>query len=143
MGGNNVKDRDDAKDAKDSDDFEVSFILSRDELYTLVLLSGEPSEAGRDFVAGVLAGAVQNDLLGLVEKKMAHEQNGKILLEPVVRMLGAAVCKADKVDVAESKGKKSKNDGIYTIYSPWLKLRCERYARIADCIKLTPLKPGT
>ena len=115
------------------DDFEVSFIFSRDELYTLILLYGEPSEAGQTFIAEALAKAVPNDLLGLIDKKMAYEQNGKISIEPVIRMLGASICKADKIDAISS--------GIYIIYSPWIKVRCEPYSKIENCIKLTPIKP--
>ena len=116
-----------------SDDFEISFIFTRDELYTLILLHGEPAEAGKRFIAEALAKAAPSDLLGLVDKKMAHEQNGKIAIEPVIRMLGAAICKADRIDHA--------NDDIYIIYSPWITVKCERYPKIENCMKLTPVKP--
>jgi len=31
-----------------------------------------------------------------------EKQDGKILIEPVIRMLGAAICKADKIDLIDS-----------------------------------------
>jgi len=121
-----------------NDDFEVSFIFSIDELYTLMLSSGEPSEAGKNFINEVLAGAVQSDLSELPAKKMAYEQDGKIFIEPVIRMLGASICKAEKIDFIDSE---DKNGGVYIISSKWVKVKCERYLKIDGCVKLTPLKP--
>ena len=63
---------------------------------------------------------------------MAYEQNGKMLIEPVIRMLGAAICKTNRIDF---------ENGIYIITSQWIKVKCEKYSKIVNCIKLTPIKP--
>ena len=126
------------KNKNGDDGLEVSFMLSRDELYTLVLLSGEPTEAGKYFISEALAGASPDDLSGLIEKKMAHGHGEKIVVEPVIRMLGASICKAEKIDFINLG---NESGGTYVVCSPWIKIRCEPYPRIENCLKLTPEKP--
>jgi len=120
------------------DDFEVSFIFTYDELYTLILLSGELTESGKIFTEKAIAGAVENDLSNLTNKKMAHMRDGKMSVEPIIRMLGAAICKADSLEIIDPADK----DGnvAYIISSPWIKIKCENYSKAANHIKLTPLK---
>lgn len=114
------------------DSIEISFIMSRDELYTLILLNGEPSEWGKNFVETELGGAQKNNLLNLADKRMASFRDGKLFIEPVIRMMGAAICKTYKTE---------KMDGVYIIYSQWINIRYEIYSQIEGYVRLTPIKP--
>jgi len=110
---------------------DVSFILSSDELYTLIYLAPEVSAAGRRFSDEALEGAEICDLSGLVEKNLAHRVGDELDLEPVLRMVAGAVSNADS---AEFHG------NVWSIRSPWVSLLCERYAYHENSWKITPLK---
>jgi len=110
---------------------DVSFILSSDELYTLIFLATETSEAGQKFSDEALAGAEICDLSGLVEKNLARRVEDELDLEPVLRMVANAISNADSADL---RGE------VWDISSPWVSLLCERYAYHENHWKITPLK---
>ena len=110
---------------------EVSFLLSLDELYTLIALTPEVSKAGRRFCDEALSGAEICDLSGLVEKKLAHRMEDELVIEPVLRMVCGAISKADSAEV---------NGEAWSICSPWVALQCEKYAYHEDHWKITPVK---
>jgi len=113
---------------------EVSFILSSDELYTLILLSGEMTEAGQQFCDKTLHDAQANDLSGLIEKNLAKKVEDELELEPVLRMISSAISQADNTEL---------NNGVWSIRSPWVDLRCEKYQFNENHWKITPVNTGT
>lgn len=110
---------------------DVSFILSSDELYTLIFLTPEVTEAGRRFSDEALSDAIVCDLSGLVEKNLARRVKDELDLEPVLRLVADAVSNADSVEF---------NGEIWSIRSARLSLLCQRYAYHENHWKITPLK---
>jgi hypothetical protein len=110
---------------------DVSFILSSDELYTLISLIPDATSDGQGFVKEALVGAVICDLSGLVNKKLANHIEEEIDIEPVVRMVISAIAKANSV---------KHNEGVWTIKSSWIALICEKYFYNDNHWKITPLK---
>ena len=112
---------------------EVSFILSNDELYTLISLIPVRTEAGARFVEEALSGAQLCNLNGLLEKKLARRADGELELElaPVVRMLSDAIARADS----------AKNHfGSWEIRSQWVSLRCAACPHQENHLIITPLE---
>lgn len=110
---------------------DVSFILSSDELYTLMLLAPEISENGRRFIDEALAGAKICDLSGLVEKNLARRVDDELDLEPVLRLIADSISNA---------GNAQPDAEVWNISSPWVSLVCERYAYHENHWKITPVK---
>jgi len=112
---------------------DVSFILSSDELYTLISLAPQVSDAGQKFYTDALSGAIICDLSGLVKKKLAHHIEDEIDIEPVLRMVSDAISQADSIET---------DKGVWKIKSPWVSLVCERYVYHENHWKITPVKGG-
>jgi len=110
---------------------DVSFILSSDELYTLISLMPVRTEAGARFVKEALSGARLCDLSGLLEKKLARQVGGELELAAVVRMLSDAISRADSA---------LNHDGVWEIITPWVSIRCEDYPYQDSHFKITPLE---
>jgi len=110
---------------------DVSFILSSDELYTLISLAPQLSNAGQQFYTDALSGAIICDLSGLVEKKLAHRIEDEIDVEPVLKMISDAISKADSIET---------ENGVWKIKSPWVALVCERYIYHENHWRITPVK---
>ena len=110
---------------------EVSFILSAEEFFTLTSLVSDVTEAGERFRNEALCGAEICDLSGLIEKNMARQVDDELVLEPVLRMISSAVLEADSAEV---------NDGIWSIRSQWVELRCEKYLYHENHWKITPVQ---
>jgi len=110
---------------------DISFILSLDELFTLISLSGAKSDAGKHFVEEALPGAAFCDTNGLVEKKFAKMTDGELDLVPVLRMVADAIAKANSI-VQRGEG--------WDIRSPWVSLHCERSIYCEGHMKITPMK---
>ena len=110
---------------------DVSFILSSDELYTLMFLAPEISEAGRSFINKALTGAEICDLSGLVEKSLARRVEDELDLEPVLRLIADALSNA---------GNARLNGEVWSISSPWVSLLCEKYTYNDNHWKITPVK---
>ena len=109
---------------------DISFILTSDEIFTLMSLLPDRTEGGERFAAEALPDAKQCDLSSLADKKLAKLTNGELELAPVIRMMADAIARADSV---EAKG------DIWNIDSPWVSLRCEKYLYQDGCWKITPL----
>jgi hypothetical protein len=112
---------------------DVSFILSADEIYTLMSYANNPSEAGRKFADAVLSEAKLCDLNGLVEKQLAKHIAGELDLAPVIRMVADALACADRSEL---------HGDVWNIQSSWVSLRCEKYPYKEKHYKITPLKEG-
>jgi len=110
---------------------EVSFILSKDELYTLISIMGERTVAGKRFVEQALTDAVLCDLSGLADKALGRTTKDGIELETVTRMIVDAIAKADR---AELFGE------IWKIDAPWLSLECECCQYREGHWKVTPIR---
>ena len=110
---------------------DISFILSADEIFTLISLMPGQTEAGGRFVKNALPGAAMCDLSGLAEKKLARMVDGEMILTPAVRMVVDAITRADSAEY---------NDNAWDIRSPWISLRCESYPYLDSHWKITPLK---
>jgi len=112
---------------------DVSFILSADELYTLISLIPDMTISGKHFCDEALAGAEICDLSGLIHKNMAKQVEDELELEPVLRMISSAVSKATSAE---------HHDGIWSIRSEWIDLRCEKYPYHDNHWKVTPVNSG-
>jgi len=112
-------------------EMDVSFILSTDELFTLISQMSNQTQAGKAFVDKALAGAQISDLSMLPEKNLARVDGEELTLAPVVQMLIDAISNASR---AEYNGKH------WEIDSGWVILQCERYPFIEEHWKLTPKK---
>jgi len=110
---------------------EVSFILSSDEVLTLMSLAPELTEAGQRFKDEALSDAKICDLSGLVDKNLAHRINDELDIDPVIRMISSAISRADKI---EPQG------DTWHIQSPWAALLCEKYPYHENHWKITPVK---
>ena len=110
---------------------DVSFILSGDEIFTLMGLFSGHTEVGERFAAGALVGAEICDLSSLVEKKLAKRVGDSLEIEPVVRMVADAMARADSA---------TNKDDKWEIDSPWISLQCEQYPYQANHWKITPLQ---
>jgi len=110
---------------------DVSFILSDDELYTLLYLAPEKTEAGQRFIDEALSGAEICDLTGLTEKNLARIIEDEIELESVLRLVTGAISKATEV---------KKQGEAWFIGSPWVNLLCEDYRYNDKHRKITPVK---
>lgn len=110
---------------------DVSFLLSYDELFTLMTLSPEVSAAGRRFTESALPGAEMCDLTGLVEKKLARWVGSELEIASVVRMASDAIAQADSLVEQESS---------WVVYSPWVTLICSQYLYRENHIKITPVE---
>jgi len=110
---------------------DVSFILSQNELYTLLSAEPKRTEAGAVFLETALSGAERCDLSGLVERKLARRVSSGPEPAPVIAMLSCAISQADS---AEESG------GIWEISSQWLSIRCEAYPYQEEHLKITLLE---
>jgi len=110
---------------------EVSYILSSDELFTLISLNQDLSGAGQKFCYEALENATICDLSGLVEKKLAQQMEDELNLEPVLRMVSTAISQADSAE---------QQNNIWKINSPWLALLCMKYEYQENHWKVTPVK---
>ena len=110
---------------------DISFILSSDEILTLISLMPGQTEAGAIFVESALRGASPCDLSGMVDKKLARMAGEELVLTPAARMVVDAIARADGAEYS---------DGAWSIRSPWISLRCENYPFLEGHWKLTPLK---
>jgi len=108
---------------------EISFILSTDEIYTLMSLFPDHTDDGRRFAAEALSGATPCDLSSLVDKKLAKPVSDKLEVAPVIRMLIDAIARADIAEI---------HDDVWSITSPWVSLRCEKYPYQEGFWKITP-----
>ena len=112
---------------------EISFVLSADELFTLMSASPECTKAGRNFSDQALIGAKICDLSGLVDKKLARRAEDELALSPVMRML------TDTLTGAESA---VPCDNGWEIRSPWITVRCEIYPYREGHFRIIPMKEG-
>ena len=111
---------------------DVSYILSADELFTLMSLVTEHSEAGTQFGADALQGAEVCDLGGLVGKKMAKQGvDGEVELAPVLGMLAESIARAERIE---------QDDGGWLVFSPLVMSRCEVYRYKEGHFKITPIE---
>ena len=110
---------------------EVSFILKTDELYTLMSLIPERTEAGKKLYNEALSGASACDLSGLVEKNLAQFIENELVIDPVLRMISSALSIADSVVLY---------DEVWYIESKWIDLKLEQYKYNEDHWRITPLK---
>jgi len=110
---------------------DVSFILSTDELYTLISQMNTQTQAGKAFVEKALAGAQSNDLSMLAGKNLAGVDGEELTLAPVLQML---------VDAISNAGRAEYNGRYWEIDSDWVTLQCESYPFIDRHWKLTPVK---
>ncbi|MCL2151800.1 MAG: hypothetical protein FWH57_02395 [Oscillospiraceae bacterium] len=110
---------------------EISFILSADEIFTLMSLFPDHSEGGRRFAAEALQGASPCDLSELPVKKLAKLVGGELEIEPAVRMAIDAIARADSASMSED---------VWDIRSPWVFLRCEKYLYKEGYWKITPVE---
>jgi len=113
---------------------EVSFILSNDELYTLLKIAKEKTKAGKRFIDEALHDAKLCDLSGLIEKKLARSTNGDLELEPVLRMVTDAISRATSAELQEE---------VWNIRSPWVDLLCENYPYHEGHQRITPVNKKT
>ena len=109
---------------------DVSFILSTDELFTLISLMGSQSEAGRVFIEKALTGAQRCDLSILAEKNHARIEGDELELAPVMRMLIDAISNAERAEY---------NGSFWEIDSGWVSLQCEKYPFMEEHWKLSPI----
>jgi len=110
---------------------DVSFILSSDEIYTLVSQMRTQSETGKDFIEKALANAVENDLSGLIKKNLARIEGDELILAPVIHMMIDSISNAKHAEL---------NDGCWEIESDWITFKCEDYPYMEAHWKLTPIK---
>ena len=111
---------------------DVSFIMSADEIYTLMSIFPDHTEAGKLFAQEALPGAEFCDIAGLVQKKLAKKHaNGQTELSPVISMCMQALAQADS---AERQG------DCWLIHSPWITLCCEAYTFNDKHYRITPMK---
>ena len=110
---------------------EISFILSADEIFTLISMMLNRTKSGTEFLENALRGAKLCDLSGLINKKLAHIDGDELELEPVIRMVIDSISNAD---IAEDHG------NYWEIHSAWINLHCEIYPFKADYWKITPVK---
>jgi len=110
---------------------DVSFVLSADEIFTLISLMPNRTEVGKEFVKKALPGAELCDLSGLAEKKLARIEGEELGLSPVIQMVIDAISNADHIE---------KSNDHWEVYSNWINLRCETYPYKEGHWKLTPLK---
>ena len=109
---------------------DVSFLLSADELFTLMSLSTSRTGSGQLFADEALAGAGLDDLSGLVDKKLARRFGEELELMPVVRMISDALSRAEGIE---------RSGETWNVRSPWVSLRCERYLYNEGLWKITPV----
>lgn len=115
-------------------EMEVSYIISEDELFTLISMTSNHTDAGRLFCAEVLSEAKVCDLDGLVDKNIAVKRaNNQVELTPVFNMFIDSLAQADSIQNVGNS---------WIIQSPWITLRCEAYPFIEKHIKITPMKEG-
>jgi len=110
---------------------DVSFILSADEIFTMISLMPDRTEVGKEFIEKVLSGAEICDLSGLPEKKLARIDGDELKLAPVIHMM---------IDAISNAGKVEEHENHWLISSDWVTLRCENYPYKENHWKLTPLK---
>jgi len=113
---------------------DVSFILSSDEIFTLMSLMPGKTDAGRQFAEGALVGAVFCDLSGLVEKRLARMVGDELEIVPVLRMLVDSLARADS---AELRGE------AWVMCSPWVTVQCSPYPYRDGDWKITPVQKST
>lgn len=109
---------------------DISFILSAEELFTLMSLESGTSDAGLHFIDEALGGTEICDLSGLVDKGLARTADDELVLEPVLRMIISALSKASGAE---------RNSGGWRIRSPWVELHCEMYQYNNNHWKITPV----
>ena len=110
---------------------EISFILSKDELLTLILINDDITEAGQCFVDTALEGAEICDLLSLIDKNFAKNVNDELEVEPVLRMIADAIAHA-----VSSEHK----DDTWKIGSKLIALECQKYPFHEGYLKITPVE---
>ena len=111
---------------------DVSYIFSADELFTLISLIPDRSDAGQRFCEDALADAALCSLDGLGAKKMAKQHPGNQLeLAPVIRMITETLAKAESLE-------RIKNGWL--LRSPWITVSCEAYPHLERHYLITPLE---
>ena len=110
---------------------EVSFLLSADELFTLMSIISEKSEAGQYFIDSTLEGAELCDLSTLTEKNLARYIEDELEIEPVLNMMTDALTHAESAEL---------KDDVWTIRSPYITLKCQKYPFHEGHWKITPVK---
>jgi hypothetical protein len=109
----------------------VSFILSIDEIYTLMSLVPEHTDAGSRLLAEVFAGGKTDGLTELIDKKLAHNINGTLELTPALRMIAFTLARPEELIAKQ---------GFYLVRSAWIKLKLEKYTYKDGHYRITPLK---
>ena len=109
---------------------DIAFILSADEITTLLSHFPDHTRAGERFINDALPNAGLCDLSSLAGKNLATLTDGKLELAPVLRMAADAIARADSA---------VNNDGVWDIRSPWICLRCEEYPYNDGYWKITPV----
>ena len=109
---------------------DIAFILSADEIITLLSQFPDHTEAGERFISNALPNALFCDLSSLAEKNLAALTDGKLELAPALRMAIDAIARAESAD---------NNDGVWDIRSLWVFLRCEEYSYNEGYWKITPV----
>jgi len=110
---------------------EVSFILKTDELFTLLSLAPERSNAGQKLYDEAVSGANVCDLSGLIEKKLALLIEDELVIDPVLHMISSALSVADSAEL---------HDDVWDIKSKWIDLHLEKYKYNEDHWRITPLR---
>ena len=128
---------------------DISYIFSKDELYTLVYalqnVKTAQSETAEDKSAGemnagekpIMPDFLQNaqlcDLARLAEKDMVKlYEDGQAEISPIIRMLIDAIAFPDNAE-------NSKQGWVFK--SNWITVKCETYPYKDNHYKLTPLNP--
>lgn len=110
---------------------EISFLLSGDELLTLISVNSEITKAGQHFITNALEGSEICDLLSLADKNLAKSINDELEIEPVVRMIADALAHADSSEL---------KDDSWDIKSELINLKCQKYPYRDGYWKVTPVE---
>ncbi len=110
-------------------ELEIAFIISKNELFTLLQNTSQLSDSGIAFVKQVLNRSQIDDLNGLVEKKLAYIREGEVWIQPVIRMLVAGIARANGFESIDN-GWRFDSLGMY--------IECLNYEHHPDHIKLIP-----
>jgi len=112
---------------------DISFILSTDEIFTLMSIARMRSAEGEAFITEALADAEICDLSGLVEKKFARYTNGELSIDPIVRMIADSLAMAESIAIREES---------WFVNAPWVSLIIQVCEYRKDHWKITPIQKG-
>ena len=109
---------------------EVSFLMSCDEVFTIISLMPNRTPPGERFIRVALAGAKECGLQNFVGKNMARLTDDGYVLDPVIKMIADAMARPDSATF---------EDEVWLIKSPWISLTCEKCSTRVGHLKITPV----